>query len=51
MDEVECTECGWTGYPEELWCRKEDEHKTVSECVFNTCPSCEVEDCCEDIEE
>ena len=51
MDTVECTECGWIGFPEELWCSKEDEDKPVSESVFDTCPGCEAEGRCEDVED
>ena len=41
-DEVECNDCGWTGFASELHCSEEDNQsdKPVSQIAFNQCPRC-----------
>ena len=49
--EIECIECGWTGYYDQLLCHPDDYDKLPEHQRFMVCPDCEEIDCFEDIED
>jgi len=51
IPEIECTECGWRGYYDELLCHPDDYDKFPEHQRFLCCPDCEEIDCFEDIED
>lgn len=49
MEELECTECGWQGWVNNLLCSTDDEDKPLKDITFDICPDCGGKDCFEDI--